>query len=182
MVFTLDTSLHEQLAPLAWLVGRWQGAGLVGYPTIESQQFGQEIVCSHDGRPFLRWESRTWLLDDDGNQVRPLATELGFWRPVPTHTDGTNVELLLTHPTGFVEMYAGIAEPAKVELRTDGVMRSPDGQGVHRRPPDVRLRQQRPALGDGHGRDGPADPVARVGGAQARRVTARGRPGAALRA
>ena len=31
MVFTLDTSLHEQLAPLAWLVGRWQGAGLVGF-------------------------------------------------------------------------------------------------------------------------------------------------------
>jgi hypothetical protein len=125
MVFPLDTTLHEQLAPLAWLVGRWQGVGLVGYPTMEPQQFGQEIVCSHDGRPFLEWRSRTWLLDSDGNQVRPLATEVGFWRPVPAHDDGTNVELLLSHPTGFVEMYAGVAEPAKVELRTDGVMRSP---------------------------------------------------------
>ena len=27
-------------------------------------------------------QSRTWLLDDDGNKVRPLATEVGFWRPV----------------------------------------------------------------------------------------------------
>lgn len=125
MVFHLDSSLHADLAPLAWLVGRWAGAGLVGYPTIESQRFGQEIVCSHDGRPFLEWHSRTWLLDEDGNQVRPLATELGFWRPVPRAEDGTNVELLLTHPTGFVEMYAGTAEPAKVVLRTDGVMRSP---------------------------------------------------------
>jgi hypothetical protein len=60
--------------------------------------------------------------------VRPLATELGFWRPVPTQSDGTNVELLLAHPTGFVEMYAGLAEPAKVELRTDGVMRSPEAK------------------------------------------------------
>ena len=76
--------------------------------------------------------------------------------PVPAGPDGTNVELLLSHPTGFVEMYAGVAEPAKVELRTDGVMRSPDGQGVHRRPPDVRQRQQQPALGHGHGRDGRA--------------------------
>lgn len=125
MVFTLDTSLHEDLAPLAWLVGRWAGAGLVGYPTIESRRFGQEITCRHDGRPFLEWRSQTWLLDDDGNQVRPLATEVGFWRPVPASEDGTNVELLLTHPTGVVEMYAGVAEPAKVELRTDGVMRSP---------------------------------------------------------
>lgn len=128
MVFQLDTSLHEDLAPLAWLVGSWAGAGVVGYPTIESARFGQEIVVSHDGRRFLRWESRTWLLDDDGNQVRPLATELGFWRPVTEAADGTNVELLLAHPTGFVEMYAGRAEPAKVELRTDGVMRSPEAK------------------------------------------------------
>ena len=128
MVFQLDTTLHEDLAPLAWLVGTWAGAGVVGYPTIESARFGQEVVVSHDGRRFLRWESRTWLLDDDGNQVRPLATELGFWRPVTEAPDGTNVELLLAHPTGFVEMYAGRAEPAKVELRTDGVMRSPEAK------------------------------------------------------
>ena len=128
MVFQLDTSLHPDLAPLAWLVGRWAGVGLVGYPTMDPVRFGQEVVCSHDGRRFLRWESRTWLLDDDGNQVRPLATELGFWRPVVDSGDGTNVELLLTHPTGFLEMYAGKAEPAKVELATDGVMRSPDAK------------------------------------------------------
>ncbi|CCH68960.1 MAG TPA: FABP family protein [Phycicoccus elongatus] len=125
MVFTLDTDLPPALAPLAWLIGRWEGAGVVGYPTIESKQFGQEIVCSHDGRPFLEWHSHTWLLDEDGQKVRPLATELGFWRPLEAQPDGTNVEFLLAHPTGFVEMYAGKAEPAKVEVRTDGVMRSP---------------------------------------------------------
>ena len=38
---------------------------------------------------------------------------------------GNTAELLLTHPTGIVEMYYGKAEPAKVELRTDGVLRSP---------------------------------------------------------
>ncbi|MGL4176698.1 MAG: FABP family protein [Dermatophilaceae bacterium] len=125
MVFQLDPTLHPDVAPLAWLVGTWAGAGVVGYPTIESANFGQEVVCAHDGRPFLSWQSRTWLLDDAGERVRPLATELGFWRVVPEADDGTNVELLLTHPTGVVEMYAGRAEPAKVELRTDGVLRSP---------------------------------------------------------
>jgi hypothetical protein len=128
MVFQLDTTLHADLAPLAWLVGRWAGAGLVGYPTMEPTRFGQEVVCSHDGRRFLRWESRTWELDEDGNQLRPLATELGFWRPVADAPDGSNVELLLAHPTGFVELYAGTAEPAKVEISTDGVMRSPDAK------------------------------------------------------
>ncbi|MDO5502707.1 MAG: FABP family protein [Actinomycetia bacterium] len=120
MVFVLDPDLPSELAPLAWLIGRWEGAGVVGYPTIESVNFGQEIECSHDGRPFLTWRSRTWLLDEEGNQVRPLATEQGFWRPRPDD----EVELLLTHPTGIVEMYIGTTGTARVELRTDGVMRS----------------------------------------------------------
>ena len=126
MAFVIDTDLHPDLAPLAWLVGRWEGAGVVGYPTMEtSYRFGQEIICSHDGRPFLRWESQTWLLDDDGTTIRASGTELGFWRITEPDANGANTELLLTHPTGIVEMYAGTAEPAKVELVTDGVMRSP---------------------------------------------------------
>jgi len=123
MAFELDVTLPPALAPLAWLVGRWEGAGVVGYPTIESAHFGQEVVCSHDGRPFLEWHSRTWLLDGAGERVRPLATELGFWRVV----ENGEIELLLTHPTGIVEMYDGRRDPTKpsVQLRTDGVLRSP---------------------------------------------------------
>ena len=55
--------------------------------------------------------------------MRPLAIELGFWRVL----DDGEIELLLTHPTGVVEMYVGHRDPAKpvIELRTDGVLRSP---------------------------------------------------------
>jgi hypothetical protein len=119
--FTLDPDLPPALAPLAWLIGEWEGAGVVGYPTIDSVHFGQEISVTHDGRPFLEWQSRTWLLDEQGNKVRPLARELGFWRPL----ENNEVELLLTHPTGIVEMYHGTTSPAKIELRTDSVVRSP---------------------------------------------------------
>ena len=123
MVFELDVNLPPALAPLAWLVGRWEGAGVVGYPTIESAHFGQEIVCSHDGRPFLEWQSRTWLLDEAGNKVCSMVVELGFWWVLE---DG-EIELLLTHPTGVVEMYVGRRDPDKpsLQLRTDGVLRSP---------------------------------------------------------
>ncbi len=122
-MFELDLDLPVRLRPMAWLIGRWEGAGVVGYPTIESVNFGQEIVCSHDGRGFLEWHSHTWLLDQEtGDKVRPLATELGFWRP---GEDGREVELLLTHPTGVIEMYHGSMNPAKIELRTDTVVRSP---------------------------------------------------------
>lgn len=120
MPFTLDPDLAPALAPLAWLVGRWEGAGVVGYPTIESRHFGQEIEVAHDGRPFLSWTSRTWLLDEAGTRAGLSGTETGYWRPLP---DG-EVELLLAHPTGILEMYVGTVEPARVELRTDSVVRS----------------------------------------------------------
>lgn len=113
--------MHPDLAPLAWLIGRWEGAGVVGYPTIESRHFGQEVEVSHDGRPFLSWRSQAWLLDASGNKERVSATEVGFFRPLP----GGEVELLLAHPTGILEMYAGTTQPAKIELSTDTVVRSP---------------------------------------------------------
>jgi hypothetical protein len=120
-MFQIDPDLAPELAPLAWLVGRWEGAGVVGYPTIESANFGQEVEVTHDGRPFLSWHSRSWLLDESGQQVKPLATEVGFWRP----GDGNEVELLLSHPTGIVELYYGTVDGAKIEMQTDGVLRSP---------------------------------------------------------
>ncbi|WP_018158059.1 FABP family protein [Demetria terragena] len=122
MPFELDPNLPPELAPLAWLVGTWEGAGVVGYPTMESANFGQEVECWHDGRPYLNWQSRTWVLNDDGEKTEPLATESGFWRPAAENT----VELLLAHPTGLLEMYVGSTEPAKIELHTDAVVRSPD--------------------------------------------------------
>lgn len=126
MVFELDTSLDPQLAPLAWLVGRWVGVGVVGYPSMESTRFGQEVDCSHDGRGFLRWESRTWLLDEDGARVEASGTESGYWRVLRSG----EIELLLAHPTGIVELYAGERDPDRpaVHLRTDGVMRSPEAK------------------------------------------------------
>lgn len=121
MVFELDPDMPRELAPLAWIIGRWEGAGVLGYPGIESVNFGQEVICAHDGRPFLEWRSTMWLLNSEGSQVEILASEVGYWRPLPDN----EVEFVLAHPTGVVEMYYGKTSPAKIELRTDGVLRSP---------------------------------------------------------
>jgi hypothetical protein len=132
----LSSDLPAPLIPLAWLIGKWAGAGVIGYPTIEEARFGQEIEFSHDGRPFLSYRSQTWLLDDDGNQTRPLATETGFWRPLAAtvgHADekaddvpspGTELEVLLAHPTGFVEIYLGTVNGPRIDLATDLVART----------------------------------------------------------
>ena len=117
---------HPAIAPLSFLLGWWEGAGVVGYPTIESVNFGQEISFSHNGKPFLIYSSRTWLLEQDGKIGRPLAMEVGFWRPQPDN----QVEVLLTHPTGITEIYIGKIEGTKVELITDAVVRTASAKEV----------------------------------------------------
>ncbi len=121
-----DLPPHPDLSPLTFLIGRWQGAGVVGYPTIDSRRFGQEITFSHNGKPFLAYSSRTWLLEEDGTLGRPLATETGFWRPQAD----SRVELLLAHPTGITEIYLGEVTGTRVELSTDVVARTSSAKEV----------------------------------------------------
>jgi len=106
------------------------GVGLGTYPTIEDFRFGQEVVFSCDGRPFINYVSRSWLLDEEGERIKPLAIESGYWRPQPDN----NVELLLAHPNGVAEIYVGTTEvlglddakitSARAVLKTDVVTRT----------------------------------------------------------
>ena len=125
-----SVEVHQLVKPWAWLLGAWVGVGTGQYPTIEDFRFGQEVAFATDGRPFLAYRSRSWLLDDEGNRVRPLATESGYWRP----KEDNRVEVTLAHPTGFAEIWYGTLEVtglenatvtgARVDLRTDVVARS----------------------------------------------------------
>src|SRR3954447_18029846 len=74
--------LHPALLGMLPFIGFWRGRGQGGYPGVEDFNFAQEITISHDGRPFLAYESRAWLLDDDSGPVRMASREVGWWRPV----------------------------------------------------------------------------------------------------
>jgi len=119
-------ALHPSLAPLRFLLGRREGAGVVGYPTIESANFGQEISFGHNGKPFLIYASRTWLLEESGKIGRPLAMETGYWRP----QEGGALEVVLAHPTGITEIYIGQITGTKIELATDAIVRTATAKEV----------------------------------------------------
>ncbi|MDQ3886256.1 MAG: FABP family protein [Actinomycetota bacterium] len=124
----MGPELHHDCLALLPLVGVWRGSGEVVYPTIDGPfHFGQQLVFSHDGRPFLRFEARAWLLDTDGTVIRPAARESGWWRPQP---DGT-LEVLTTHATGIVELYYGHPlSQTSWEIATDAVVCSASAKEV----------------------------------------------------
>jgi hypothetical protein len=124
--------LHPALLGLLPYVGVWRGRGGGEYPTIEPFEFAQEIRFSHDGRPFLFYESRTWLVEPDGTPIRPSAREVGWWRPV-IDGDGKatdELEVLFMSPTGVMELHLGRLDGLRVELSTDAVMRTSTAKDV----------------------------------------------------
>ncbi|WP_205752696.1 FABP family protein [Cryptosporangium phraense] len=120
-------NLHESLLGLLPYVGVWRGTGKGGYPGIEDFDYAQEVRFSHDGRPFLAYEARSWIIDAEGRPIRPGARETGWWR---VQSDEDTVEVLLAHPTGFVEVYVGSIDGLKVELSTDAVVRTATAKEV----------------------------------------------------
>ncbi|KRF20986.1 fatty acid-binding protein [Nocardioides sp. Soil797] len=120
MPFELPDNLHPDCAPIAWMLGTWRGNGHGDYPTIEKFEFGQELIFTHDGRPFFHYMARAWIVDDEGNKLRDGAIETGFVRCKP---EG-KVEVVLTHNTGFAEVWYGTAGEARMEIATDAIVRT----------------------------------------------------------
>ncbi len=79
----LPTDLPADLAPLAWLIGVWEGTGVIDYPVGEERlqgEFRHRVSFSHDGGAFLNYAATaTFTGEDDGVSI-PLVAETGFWR------------------------------------------------------------------------------------------------------
>jgi hypothetical protein len=86
-MFDLETNLPAEIGPLSWLLGIWEGSGVVHYNVgddVREHEFGQRVSFSQDGLPYLNYSSQTWLLDPSTgsgqDEQRQLATESGYWR------------------------------------------------------------------------------------------------------
>ena len=87
MAFSLPDGLAPEAYPLAWLVGRWRGEGVVDYPGIEETAFIQDVVFDHDGGPYLRYSSTIRLIvvpDDAASLTRQMPAARPAARPAPS--------------------------------------------------------------------------------------------------
>ncbi len=120
MAFEISADLNPALMPIGWLIGRWVGNGHGNWPGVGDFEFGQQVEFATNGGPYLHYLSQTWTLDADGQPATPLAMETGFWRPTG---DGA-LEVVLTSPEGWAEIWVGTIQGAKIELTTDMVART----------------------------------------------------------
>lgn len=140
-MFQLDPSLPAAVGPISWLVGVWEGSGVVAYRTpdgLVEHEFGQRVAFSNDGSPHLQYASSAWLLGGEGDDASeglsggaPLFSEIGYWRlsrqfgdadpgpgmlpgvGEPVYTTAEAVETLRT-PEGGFEVEAAILHPGGV--------------------------------------------------------------------
>jgi hypothetical protein len=115
----VGAEIHPALLAVLALVGHWAGFGTgVKLATGEEFQYAQRLNFAHDGRPFLAYESATWLLNPDGSVLRPAFRERGFLR---MGSSPDELELVLTTAVGIVEVFTGLAGDQRWELATIGV-------------------------------------------------------------
>lgn len=96
-------NIHDGLLALLPLVGVWRGEGQANTAVDGQYAFGQQIVFSHDGENYLKYDSRIWKLDENGETVGPDQRETGFWRI----NDKDEIEFVCVHSTGVTEIYYG---------------------------------------------------------------------------
>lgn len=137
----LPTDLPPDLAPLSWLIGVWEGTGVIEYTVDGARiqgEFTHRVSFSHDGGPYLNYAATAWFTPDDtaGDQALqasvPLVAETGYWRLSRPATDADPGPALLpplaTAPPRSVDDVEALRAPSggfplEVSLaHSDGVL------------------------------------------------------------
>ncbi|MFB8145440.1 FABP family protein [Microbacterium sp. NPDC056003] len=149
----LPTDLPADLAPLSWLIGVWEGTGVIDYADhAYAGEFTHRVSFSHDGGDYLNYSASAWL-HGEGDQRTPLVAEMGYWRlsrpataadagpgllpalesaPPRTVDDvellrngegGFDIEVVLVHADGVSELYLGQIRGPRIDIATDAVVR-----------------------------------------------------------
>lgn len=78
----IPVDLPSDLVPFAWLIGVWEGTGVIDYRSSDhhyQDEFTHRVSFSHDGGDHLNYSATAWTTGPDGEH-RSLVAETGFWR------------------------------------------------------------------------------------------------------
>ncbi|HXR45066.1 MAG TPA: FABP family protein [Pseudolysinimonas sp.] len=117
-MFELDPTLPAEIVPLSWLLGIWEGTGVIAYKIgddTREYEFGQRLAFTQDGTPHVQYSCSTWLLGDE--TTKPLFSEIGYWRLSRTLGDAD----------AGPGMLPGIGEPVFTTAEEVETLRNVDG-------------------------------------------------------
>ncbi|MEO6701254.1 MAG: FABP family protein [Jatrophihabitantaceae bacterium] len=121
--------IHQSLLAVLALVGNWAGHGTGLQPATDDEfSYAQRVSFHHDGRPFLAYQSRSWLLNPDGSVLRPAFRENGFLR-IGAGPD--ELELVLADAAGLVEIFTGVSGDQRWEIATSAVGNTPSAKQIY---------------------------------------------------
>jgi hypothetical protein len=95
-----ERSQHPLVAPVAFLLGVWEGEGQGLWSAEPRFRYRERVEMSHQAGAFVAYHQTTTTL----NASKSLHTEAGFIRPGP----GGTVEMVVAQATGLVEVHAGM--------------------------------------------------------------------------
>ena len=132
MPFEFPSDLAPEVFPLAWLVGRWKGAGEINHPAVGKLAIVSDVVFDHDGGPYLRFESTIRVAqegDDAGGEDPVFSTETGYWRVAPERPEELSeeqhpLEVLVADASGRLSLFLGYVGNGQAHLSTDFVART----------------------------------------------------------
>ena len=87
-MFVFPEGLPLELTPFAFLVGKWEGTGIISYKLPGSddapvdREFKQRVEFAHDGANVLTYVSSAELIDEVGTI---LPSEIGYWKLAREH-------------------------------------------------------------------------------------------------
>lgn len=119
---TAPPPMHPDVEVLRALLGTWSGRGHGEYPTIEPFDYEETVTITQVGKPFLAYVQRTV----DAVTGRPLHAETGYFRLAGPGW----VELVVSHPTGIVEVDEGTFDGTALRLRSRAMARTGSAKEV----------------------------------------------------
>ncbi len=121
-MFDLPTDLPADIVPLSWLLGVWEGTGVIDHEasgTHFSGEFAHRVSFSHDGGDYVNYAASAWLLGDGDDAPRtPLVAESGYWRLARPADDTDPGPALL--PASAVRESARTADDVEALRNADG--------------------------------------------------------------
>lgn len=156
-MFVIPDDLPIELTPFTFLVGSWQGSGIVSYPIGDAPAKEIEFFQTVSFRPMANGKLDFESIVQDANG-KLISSEKGYWmlsRPsnegdagpgllpgtgegaITVREDlelwrnangGFDIEALIIQPSGIAELYFGQIKGARIDLATDAVLRSPNAK------------------------------------------------------